>query len=198
VPRRPPIDPQGYYHVSTRGNFGLPLYQSRGEHELYLELYARHAATFGWSTLEYTLIWNHNHFLIKLTDGGLSEGMRRVNHGFARRLNAAYGRTGKGHVVRHCFFARQLKTANEVRAVARYIALNPVSASQCDDPAAWLWSGFAATIGESRRRPFHDVAAMLAFFGTRPSTARRRYAAFVREPLSPGRVTKASRSERAA
>lgn len=38
--RRLPIDPEGIYHVDTRGSFGMPLFTTTGEHELYLELYA--------------------------------------------------------------------------------------------------------------------------------------------------------------
>src|SRR4051794_4576349 len=102
MPRRSPINPEGYYHVSTRGNFGQPLYQAWNEHELYLELYEKYAKKFDWTTLGWVLLWNHHHFLIKLKSGGLSEGMRAINHGFARRMNAVYGRTGKGHLVRHC------------------------------------------------------------------------------------------------
>lgn len=198
MPRRGPIDPHGYYHVSTRGNFGAPLYQTVGEHELYLELYAKYAAQLGWDTLAWALMWNHNHFLVKLHDGGLSEGMRAINHGFARRLNSAYGRTGKGHLVRHCFYAGPLASDEQIRTVCRYIDLNAVRAKQCHEPEAWPWSGYAATLGLARRRPFHSIREQLAFFGSRRPVARERYARFVADTRLPGRVTEAQRAERAA
>src|SRR5437899_11522443 len=86
VPRRPPIDPQGYYHAGSRGSYGRALFQSPGEHELFLELYERSARKYGWLTLAWTLVHNHHHFVIKLTDGGLSEGWREIHGSFSRRI----------------------------------------------------------------------------------------------------------------
>jgi putative transposase len=203
VPRRSPIDPAGYYHVSTRGNFGMPLFTTPAEHELYLSLFERVAREFQWNTLAWSLIWNHHHFVIKLTDGGLSEGMRRVNHGFARRINAVYRRTGKGHLVRHCFYAGEIETDEQLANVCRYVDLNAVAAGQCRLPEHWPWCGYAATIGLVPPRRFHDVRAALTHFGSRPGRARDAYRRFVERglespptPPSPGRVTKASRQMR--
>jgi REP element-mobilizing transposase RayT len=183
MPRRPPFNPVGYYHVSTRGNFGEPIFRSPGECELYLELYAKYAAKFEWTTLAWALIWNHHHFLIKLTDDGLSEGMRRINHCFSRRMNAAYGRTGKGHLVRHSFFADEITSNRQLLAVLRYIEQNAVEAKLCLHPEDWEWCGYAATIGLARPRLFHDVQALLRFLGGSPATAREAYARLVADPV---------------
>jgi putative transposase len=162
------------------------LFQSPGEHELYLDLYGRYAEKFGWKTLAWTLLWNHHHFLIKLTDDGLSEGMRRINHGFSRRINAAYGRTGKGHLVRHSFFAAAIDTEQYLLTALRYIELNAVEAGLCDRPEDWRWSGYAATMGMTKPRPFHNTAATLGLFGRRPEESRHSYARFVLGPF-PGK-----------
>jgi len=193
MPRRPPLNPCGYYHVSTRGSFGQPLFQTADEHELYLELYARSATKFGLSTLAWALIWNHHHFLVKLSDGELWEAMRRTNHSFARRMNAVYGRTNQGHLVQHSCFARELVSDEDVMTVCRYIDLNPVAAHLCTTPAEWAWSGFAATMGFVKPRPFHDVRAELRLFGETPRRASENYARFVLDP-SLGRVTEVSRA----
>lgn len=198
MPRRAPINPEGYYHVSTSGNFGQPMFQTRGEHQLYLDLYAKSARKFGFRTLAYALIWNHNHFVIKLTDDGLSEGMRRVNHGFARRLNAIYGRTNRGHMVRHCFYARELADEDDLLTVCRYVDLNPVAAKLCTVPEQWPWSSYAATIGMRPPRAFHQPADLLRLFSPRPARARERYAQFVTQGSSPGKVAKAQRDSLAA
>ncbi|HET7128283.1 MAG TPA: transposase [Gaiellaceae bacterium] len=186
IPPRGPINPNGYYHVSSRGNFGQPLFQTPGEHELYLELFARYAKKFGWKTLAWSLVWNHHHFLIKLSDDGLSEGMRRINHGFSRRINAAYGRTGKGHLVRHSFFAKEIDSQPYLLAALRYIDLNAVEAGLCERPEDWRWCGYAATMGHVKPRPFHDIGATLRLFGRRPEEARTQYAQFVLNRL-PGK-----------
>ena len=192
MPLRAPINPTGHYHVSTSGNFGQPLFQSPGEHELYLELFTRYAKKFGWSTLAWTLIWNHHHFLIKLSDDGLSEGMRRINHGFSRRINASYGRTGKGHLVRHSFFAAEIASDEYLFAACRYIELNAVEANLCRRPEDWIWCGYAATMGMAKPRPFHDTGAILRMFDRRPEEARNKYARLVLDPCL-GRVTPSRR-----
>jgi REP element-mobilizing transposase RayT len=167
VPHRAPIDPQGYYHVTSRGNFGRPLFETAQDHELYLALYGRTAVKFGWITLAWTLLWNHHHFLIKLTDGGLSEGMRVINNCFSRRVNAINGRTGTGHLVKHGFYAGSLESESHLLATCRYIDLNAVE----------------------HPRPFHHVSRLLELFGPTPNVARRSYRRFVEDGLvSAGRV----------
>ena len=187
MPRRPPIDPEGYYHVSSRGNFGEALFETAEQHELYLTLYSRTAAKLGWITLAWTLLWNHHHFLIKLTNGGLSEGMRVINHGFARRLNAATGRTGAGHLVRHGFHAGLLETESHLLSTCRYIDLNAVRALavQLED---WPWSGYRAAVGLEHPRPFHQVPKLLELFGPSPNVARRTYRRFVEDGLDSARL----------
>ncbi len=179
MPRRAPIDPHGIYHVGSRGSFGEPLFRSRGEHELFLELYTRYSAKFGWRTLAWCLLWNHYHFLIELTEGGLSTGMQRINHSFSRRMNAAYGRTGKGHLVRHSFDARHVQTETHFQQLNSYIDLNPVDARRCRAPEDWPWSGCAATLGLVEARPFHDVSAQLQHFGLSGIPARAKYRRFL-------------------
>lgn len=175
MPRRGPINPEGIYHVSTRGNFGEPMFRNEDQHSLYLRLYAANAQEFGWITLDWTLMWNHHHFLIHLTEGGLSEGMQRINHAYSRRINAIYGRTGKGHLVRHCFYAGEIKTDEQLMTVCRYIDLNPVVARLCARPEDWRWGGYRALVGHAYPEPFHDISGLQKLFGDTPSAARRAY-----------------------
>jgi putative transposase len=177
--RTPPIEPDGIYHVGSRGNFGRPLFLSPGEHELFLELYEKYSAKFRWRTLAWCLLFNHYHFLIELTDGGLSEGMRRINHAFSRRTNAAHGRTGQGHLVRHGFDARHVQTEQYFLEASLYIDLNPVGAQRCLRPETWRWSGCAATLGLVRPRRFHEVQVQLTHFGSTSRTARQAYRALL-------------------
>ena len=164
----------------------MPLFTSAPEHELYLELYEKYSSKFGWRTYAWALIWNHVHFLIHLSDGGLSEGMRAINHGFARRINVAYGRTGKGHLVRHGFFANQVTSDPYLMGLSRYIDRNPVEAGLVETPEDWRWSGCAATLGLHHPRRFHDVAGLLEHFGTNPVCARDAYRALLFESV-PGK-----------
>ena len=48
----------------------------------------------------------------------------------------------------------------------RYIALNPVSAGLCSDPAEWRWSSYAATIGLADAPSFLTLDLARSLFGT--------------------------------
>jgi putative transposase len=159
------------------------------EHELYLELYERHALKRGWVTLAWSLIWNHHHFVIQLTNDGLSDGMRAINHSFSRRINAIHGRTGKGHAVRHGFYAGEIETDEQLAATCRYVELNAVAAGQCERPEDWSWCGYAATLGLVKPRRFHNTLDLLDRFGSDPDRARAAYRRFVAGDPSQGRVT---------
>jgi REP element-mobilizing transposase RayT len=175
--------------VTSRGNFGRPLFETPQAHELYLTLYGRTAAELGWITLAWTLLWNHHHFLIKLTDGGLSEGMRVINHCFSRRVNAMTGRTGTGHLFKHGFYAGLLESESHLLATCRYIDLNAVAARPSESLERWPWSGYRAAVGVEHPRPFHHVSRLLELFGPTPNAARRSYRRFVEDGLAfPGRV----------
>ena len=175
-----PFEPGGYYHVGTRGNFGQPLFETPADHEIYLKRYARIAAKYKWTTLDWCLLWNHSHFLVKLSDDGLSSGMRELNSWIARRLNAIREQTGKGHAFRHRFSAEHITTDGYLLEVTRYIPLNPPRAGQCERPEDWHWGGFRANLGLEYPRPFHSTRALLSVYADKPDIARRRYLEFVR------------------
>lgn len=179
--RKEPIREVGYYHVGARGTYGRPLFRDDNEHELFLRLYTMTASKYGWKTLSWALMWNHHHFLLRLVNGGLSDGMRALHSNFSRRMNAKYGLTNQGHLVRHCFFASEATTLESVTSRARYIDLNPVRAGLCRQPTDWRWSSYAATLDHAYPEPFHNPDELLALLDDDPRRARRAYREFVRD-----------------
>lgn len=182
MPRRPPIDPQGYYHVGSRGSYGQLLFRTPDQHELFLRLYARSAAKYRWQTLTWVLMPNHHHFIIKLTEGGLSEGLRELHGSFSRRIHAMYGMTGQGHLVRHAFFSRELSDEADILVSCRYVDLNQPTATR-RRPEATHWGGYRATVGLERPRPFHTPDELLEIISPAPNAARAAYRQFVQEGL---------------
>lgn len=187
MPRRPPINPEGVYHVGSRGCYGRPLFTTLAEHELFLSIYAKTATKYGWRTLGWALMKNHHHFIIQLTDGGLSEGMRRLHGTFSRRIHAIYGLTGQGHLVRHGFFGRELESEGEVLVACRYVDLNAWEATRTA-PHEATWAGYRATIGLEHPRRFHQPAELLALLSSQPARARSEYRSYVEEGLVPAGV----------
>jgi REP element-mobilizing transposase RayT len=184
MPRRPPIDPQGIYHVGSRGCYGQTLFRTPDQYELFLKLYTRSATKYRWTTLDWVLMENHHHFVIRLADGGLSEGMRELHGTYSRRIHAIYGLTRQGHLVRHGFFARQLLTDGDVVNTCRYVDRN-TSAAIGLAPEDAAWCGYSATIGLSHPRSFHTPSALLELISPRPAAAREAYRLAVEDGLVP-------------
>jgi hypothetical protein len=183
VPPRKAIDPTGIYHVGSRGTYGRPLFRTTAEHELFLDLYGRAAAKYEWVTLTWALVWNHHHLLMRLTNGGLSEGMRELHTGFSRRIHTLYGLTGQGHLIRHAFFARQVVDDRDLWEQCRYVDLNATTARARGRPDAEPWSGVYANLGLEHPRPFHAAAELLQLFGPTPAIARANYRQFLEDGL---------------
>jgi REP-associated tyrosine transposase len=175
------IDPTGIYHVGSNGNFDGALYLEARDRSAFLELYARVARKRKWTTYAYCLMTTHFHFVIQLTDGGLSEGMRELNGCFSRRMNAIMGRTRRGHFFKNRFYGNAVEDEAYLLGVCRYVVLNPVEAGICDRPEQWGWSSYSATAGLSPAPTFLAVDELLAFFGSTIERARPAYCAFVSE-----------------
>lgn len=177
MPFRGAIDPRGIYHVGSRGTYGRTLFHTPGEHGLFLELYDRAARKFGWQTLAWTLMKNHHHFVIELTKGGLSEGMRELHAGYSRRIHAAYGQTRKGHLFRHAFFARVLLDERDVVGACAYVDLNRSKNRKRPGPRRGDWGGYAGTLGLEKLRPFHHPERLLRLLDPDMALARQQYRA---------------------
>jgi hypothetical protein len=107
-------------------------------------------------------------------------------------MNEKYDQTGKGHLVRHCFYAGELVTENAILAVARYIDLNAKRAGLCDKPEDWPWCSFAATLGAAHARPFHQPAELLQLLAPSPRKARSEYRRFVYDGLAQDALVQSS------
>ncbi|HVU79066.1 MAG TPA: transposase [Gaiellaceae bacterium] len=180
MPRRPPIDPEGTYHVGSRGSYGATMFADPAEHETFLRMYERVSRKYQWRTAAWALMKNHFHFVLTLTKGGLSEGMRELNGGFSRWRNEIYGQTGKGHLVRHAFFARRLETTDALIAACVYVDLNPTARRARWSVRQSDWCSQAATLGHSHPRSFHTPSLLLEALDPRPAKARAAYRELLR------------------
>jgi hypothetical protein len=122
---------------------------------------------------------NHFHLVVQVPLCGLSEGMRLLNGGFARRMNARHGRVG--HLFQNRFGAKAIKDDSHLREACRYIVLNPVRAGMCERPEQWRWSSYRACAGLALAPSFLAVDALLGLFARRPRRARKEYRTFVRD-----------------
>jgi REP element-mobilizing transposase RayT len=183
MPRRPPINPEGYYHVSSRGCYGRTLFATDLQHERFLTMYGRVSEKYKWDTLAWALVKNHHHFVVHLKEGGLSEGMRELHGGYSRWIHLLHGQTHQGHLFRHAFFARELKTEGAVLVACSYVDLN-LTANGHNRQMQSRWCGYQAMIGLEHPRPFHTPSVLLELIDRRPATAQITYREFVQSGLA--------------
>ena len=87
----------------SRGNYRAPIFIDESHATKYLSLLARVSVRRHWRILDWCLLPNHLHLLIRLTDAGLSAGMRELNGCFSRWSNRQTGRTCTGHFLKNRF-----------------------------------------------------------------------------------------------
>jgi REP-associated tyrosine transposase len=176
-------EPNGIYHVGSRGNNGETMFHDDSDRMTWLRLFAKVAVRYRWVGLTYVLMGNHFHFVVQIPHGGLSRGMQHLNTSYSIRTNKRHGRTG--HLVRNRFYSALIEEERHLLEAIRYIVLNPVRAGLCSRPEDWPWSSYRACAGLELAHPFMSVDRMLELFGTRPAEARSAFRDFVREGHDP-------------
>ena len=96
------------------------------------------AARFGWDVIEFCLMPNHVHLLIRISEANLAAGIRDLHSSYVRDYNARHGREGR-------LFERrpQWKAVTDeiyYATVREYIAENLVRAKLCERAEDWRWS----------------------------------------------------------
>jgi len=96
----------------------------------------------------FCLMPNHFHFLIKqLTDGGITEFMRRFIHSYTKYRNVKYNH--QGPLFNGAFRAVLMESDEQLIHVSRYIHLNPLVSMMVKDLKLYPWSSYHEYIGLS-------------------------------------------------
>ena len=137
-----------------RGCRGQPIFAHEVDRRHFARVLHDVVETFNWKIVDWTLMPNHHHLLVKLSKPNLAAGMHRAHFLFGQSWNERHESTG--HVMFRRYKSVALRRPEAPARVLRYIDLNPVRAGLCDRPEQWAWGGFAANIGIQRTRGFHD------------------------------------------
>jgi REP element-mobilizing transposase RayT len=88
-----------------------------------------------WSVLSYCVLGTHFHFLVRTAEPNLGHGMRDLMGRAATSLHVRYGT--RGRVWEDRFKSKLVTHQAYLEHLFRYIALNPVHAGFCSEPAGW-------------------------------------------------------------
>jgi REP element-mobilizing transposase RayT len=141
----------------------MPIFVDDADRRMFMAFLARSIHRERWVCLAYCLMANHYHLIVQLTDSNLSRGMQQLNWLHALRFNERHGHVG--HLFDSRFRSRTIETTDHLLTALAYVALNPVRAGLCVDPAEWPWSSFRATAGLERCPRFLAAARVRALFG---------------------------------
>jgi putative transposase len=167
----------GTYHLFAQSVTCRPLFQDADARRLFLRLVGLTAQRHVWHVEAYCLMTTHYHLLVRIEEPNLGRGMQWLNGVYGALLNAR--ERDRGHVFGARYGSSPVTTDPYLLEVIRYIALNPVRAGICTNPADWPWSSYRVVVRNLCPPPFLEAGEMLQLFARDRATARRRLEAFV-------------------
>jgi REP element-mobilizing transposase RayT len=170
----------GIFHVYTRAAKSDDVFRDDLDRVVFLRELARAQKEAAWRCIAYCVMTTHYHLLLEVDDNALPLGMQALNFRYAMAFNARHGT--RGHVFGRRYDARRISDQAHLMIVYRYLALNPVKAHVCAEPASWTWSSYAGAIGVVEPATFVASSRILDCFGGAPALAQRRLRAFVELP----------------
>jgi putative transposase len=170
------FEPDGIYHVASRGSDRKPIFKCDADRELFLDQLELTFCWFQLPCLAYCLMNNHYHLIVQTPDQRLSKAMQQLNGGYSKRANAIHGRSA--HLFRNRFMAQLIDDDSYLLTACRYVAHNPVRAGLCETPPAWKWSSYRSTVGIDPAPRFLDKELLRGAIGGGDHW-RRRYREFV-------------------
>src|SRR6266566_130971 len=168
--------PGGLFHVATRSPAKRVILRDDDDRGALLGLTRRTCQRQGWLCHGYCLPSTHYHVLVTTPKPNLAPGMQWLNGLYATTFNERHA--SHGHVFGGRYTSVLVRSDAHLVYLVAYLAMNPVKAGICSDPAEWAWSSYRALLG---RVPagflrLNDVMRMFAFD---PAEARQRIEAYV-------------------
>lgn len=136
--RKDAIHKDHIYHIIARGNDKQQLFFDDYDYRLYLRLLDKSKQKNCVSVLNYCLMPNHVHMLVRPETDDLSKFMYFIQRHYALHFNFKHGRVG--HVWQGRFKSLLVETDAYYQVCAEYIQENPIRAGLCSNPTDWPYS----------------------------------------------------------
>jgi len=176
------LDPEGIYHVVSRGNNGGGIVLDAVDRSVFRRRMSRVAVEYDWEVFAWCLMTTHVHYVMRAPEGCISAGMQALHSRHAVGVNRRHGRTG--HLFQNRFFSVAIETDAHLISSLVYVNRNPFAAFAVEAAEDWRDSSYRATLGLADAPGWLACDFVLGLFGRTPSVARRALA----ELVSSGRV----------
>jgi REP element-mobilizing transposase RayT len=161
MPRRCRDDaPYTVHHVIQRGNNRNYIYEDIRDKREFFEILQTEVAASGAAILQYVLMDNHYHLLVRVGEQSLAGLMRNLNRRYTMYYNQRYNRIGTIYGGRYKSYP--LVDNQKFYSTVRYIVRNPVKAGLVATPAQYRWSGHLTALKGGAG--IIDRPALLAYF----------------------------------
>jgi putative transposase len=174
--------PGALYHITSRGNKKLDIFEDSEDRELFLRILGRTIRVNNWICYAYCLMNNHYHLLIETPEGNLSDGMRDLNGIYTQEYNKRHETTG--HIYEGRYKSFIIESEPYLLQVARYIVLNPVRAEIASSPEEWVWSSYLGMLDSKKSKHYIDKKKILSYFKNSKTDGRNEYRKFIYEGVS--------------
>jgi REP element-mobilizing transposase RayT len=187
MPRRARLDTPGtLHHVIVRGIEKRRIVNDISDRKRFVERLGELAHDTKTRIYAWALMPNHAHILLRSSETGLSNFMRRMLTGYAIYYNRRHRRWG--HLFQNRYKSIICDEDSYFIELVRYIHLNPLRAELVDSLSKlehYRWSGHATLMGKIKYE-WQDRDYVLKWFGQKKGIAKKAYRNFVVKGIEQG------------
>ena len=129
-------------NIFNRGVEKRSIFGDDEDREYFLGALGEVCVKWEWDCVEYCLMGNHFHLVVRTREPTMGKGMHRLKTFYVKRFNEKYDRVGP--LFQSRYGSNRLWTPERFDRAVDYVAQNPVEAGLADTPERWEWSSVAA------------------------------------------------------
>ena len=188
MPRRARLDAPGtLHHVMVRGIERRRIVNDVADRKNFVQRLGELSVATNTSIYAWALLTNHAHILLRSSEIGLSDFMRRFLTGYAISYNRRHRRWG--HLFQNRYKSIICDEDPYFTKLVRYIHLNPLRAKLVKNLIkldGYRWSGHGVLMGKIKN-DWQDQDYVLKWFGRKEGKARGEYRNYVKKGIDQGR-----------
>ena len=188
MPRRARLDAPGtLHHVMVRGIERRRIVNDVADRKNFVKRLGELSVATNTSIYAWALLTNHAHILLRSSEIGLSDFMRRFLTGYAISYNRRHRRWG--HLFQNRYKSIICDEDPYFTKLVRYIHLNPLRAKLVKNLIkldGYRWSGHGVLMGKVKN-DWQDQDYVLKWFGRKEGEAKGEYRNYVKKGIDQGR-----------